>query len=276
LASPWLATVLAVEAGRPPIPADLRRLIVSMAGADPTWCEERIANELLLKLGLVVSPRTVGRYLRHLRPSGSGRPSQRWATFVRNHAQALLASDFFIVVTARFDIIYVFVVLEVSTRRIAHWNVTAHPTADWTVQQFRVAITSESTHRILIHDRDAIYAPSVDRAVEAMGLRVLKTPVRTPQANAFCERVIGTMRRECLDWLIPFTERHLRHLLREWIAHYNRGRPNTSLGPNFPDQSTDLRPPKPCGHQLPCRHRVAATPILGGLHHEYRLEREAA
>jgi transposase InsO family protein len=116
----------------------------------------------------------------------------------------------------------------------------------------------------------------VDRAVEAMGLRVLKTPVRRPQANAFCERVIGTMRRECLDWLIPFNERHLRHLLREWIAHYNRGRPHTSLGPGFPDQSAGVPPPKPCGHQLPGRHGVAATPILGGLHHEYHLERAAA
>ena len=166
--------------------------------------------------------------------------------------------------------------LEVGTRRIVHWNVTAHPTADWTIQQFRVAITGETTHRFLIHDRDAIYAPAVDRAVEAMGLRVLKTPVRTPQANAFCERVIGTMRRECLDWLIPFNERHLRLFLREWISHYNRGRPHTSLGPGFPERSPEVPPPKPSGHRLPARHRVAATPILGGLHHEYRLEREAA
>lgn len=231
------------RSGRPPIPADLRRLIVSMARANPTWGEERITNELLLKLGLVVSPRIVGRYLRRLRPSGGGRHAQRWAAFVRNHAHALLACDFFLVVTARFQLVYVFVVLEVSTRRIVHWNATAHATAGWTVQQFRVAITGEATHRILIHDRDAIYAPTVDRAVEAMGLRVLKTPARTPQANAFCERVIGTMRRECLDWLIPFNERHLRLLLREWIGHYNRGRPHTSLGPGFPDRSTEVRRP---------------------------------
>jgi transposase InsO family protein len=262
--------------GRPPIPADLRRLIVAMARANPIWGEERIANELLMKLGLVVSPRTVGRYLRHRRPSGGGRHSQRWATFVRNHAQAVLACDFFIVVTARFRVVYVFVVLEISTRRIIHWNVTTHPTADWTVQQFRAALTDESAHRFLIHDRDAIYAPAVDRAVEAMGLHVLKTPLRTPQANAFCERVIGTMRRECLDWLIPLNERHLRLLLREWIGHYNRGRPHTSLGPGFPDRSTEVRRPTSSGHRIPGRRRVAATPILGGLHHEYRLECEAA
>ena len=262
--------------GRPPIPTDLRRLIVAMARANPTWGEERIANELLMKLGLAVSPRTVGRYLRHLRPSGGGRHSQRWAGFVRNHAQALLACDFLVVVTARFRVVYVFVVLEISTRRIVHWNVTAHPTSDWTVQQFRAALTDESAHRFLIHDRDAIYAPAVDRAVEAMGLRVLRTPVRTPQANAFCERVIGTMRRECLDWLIPFNEQHLRLLLREWIGHYNRGRPHTSLGPGFPDRAMEVRRPISSGHRIPGGRRVAATTILGGLHHEYRLEREAA
>jgi putative transposase len=183
--------------GRPIIPVDLQRLIVAMARANPTWGEERLANELRLKLGLTVSPRTIGRYLRHLRPPRGRRSAQRWATFVRNHAHAVLACDFFISVTGRFRILYVFVVLEVGTRRIAHWNVTAHPTAEWTIQQFRTAITGEAAHRFLIHDRDAIYAPAVDRAVASMGLRVLKTPMRTPQANAFCERLIGTIRREC-------------------------------------------------------------------------------
>jgi transposase InsO family protein len=262
--------------GRPPIPVDLQRLIVSMAGANPTWGEERIADELLLKLGLRVAPRTVGRYLRRLRPSRGGRPSQRWATFVRNHAHAVLACDFFITVTVRFQLLYVFVVLEVGTRRILHWNVTAHPTADWTIQQCRAAITGETTHRFLIHDRDAIYAPAVDGTTRSMGLRVLKTPVRTPQANAFCERVIGTIRRECLDWLIPFHERHLRGILRAWVTHYNRGRPHASLGPGIPEPPPTQIRPKPTGHRLPTGGRVIATPILTGLHHEYRLVREAA
>jgi hypothetical protein len=209
------------RAGRPPIPADLRQLIVTMARANPTWGEERIADELLLKLGLTVSPRTVGRYLRRLRPSRGGRPAQRWATFVRNHAHAVLACDCFLTITARFRVLYVFVVLDVGTRRIVHGNVTEHPTADWTIQQCRAVITGETAHRFLVHDREAIYAPAVDCAIRSMGLRVLKTPVRTPQANAFCERVIGTIRRECLDWLIPLHERHLRGILREWVAHYN-------------------------------------------------------
>jgi transposase InsO family protein len=185
--------------GRPPIPVDLRRLIVAMARADPTWGEERIADELRLKLGLAVSPRTIGRYLRQFRWPGGGRPSQRWTTFVRNQAHAVLACDFFITVTARFGLVYVFIVLEVGTRRIIHWNETEHPTADWTIQQFRAIVLGDQRQQFLIHDRDANYAATVDDAVSAMGLTVLKTPVRCPKANAFCERLIGTIRRECLD-----------------------------------------------------------------------------
>ena len=261
--------------GRPRIPRNLQQLIVAMARANPTWGEERIANELSLKLGLAVSPRTVGRYRARIGPPRDGQRSQQWSTFVKNHADAVLACDFCVTITAGFRLVYVFVVLEVGTRRILHWNTTEHPTADWTVQQFRAAITGEGAHRFLVHDRDAIYAPAVDAAVEAMGLRVLKTPARTPQANAFCERLIGTMRRECLDWLIPLNERHLRRILQEWVEHYNRGRPHLSLGPGLPDPSPDARRPEPCGHRLPSRHRVIAAPILGGLHHEYRLKRAA-
>jgi putative transposase len=262
--------------GRPPVPVDLRRLIVTMARANPTWREERIADELLLKLGLAVSARTVGRYLRDRRPPRGGRLSQRWATFVRNHARTMLACDFFVTVTARFRVVYVFVVLEVGTRRIVHWDVTEHPTADWTIQQFRMVITPETSHRFVLHDRDGIYAAGVDRAIASMGRRVLKTPVRTPQANAFCERLIGTMRRECLDWLIPLNERHLRWILGEWVIHYNRGRPHASLGPGIPNPSPELNRPVSTGHHLPERCRVVATPILNGLHHEYRLARKAA
>jgi transposase InsO family protein len=264
------------HAGRPPIPVDVQRLIIAMARANPTWGEERIADELLLKLGLTVSPRTVGRYLQRLRPSRGGRPAQRWATFVRNHAHAVLACDFFTTITVGFRVLYVFVVLDVGTRRIVHWNVTAHPTADWTIQQCRTAITGETPHRFLVHDRDAIYAPAVDGAIRSMGLRVLKTPVRTPQANAYCERLIGTIRRECLDWLIPFHERHLRAILRAWVTHYNRGRPHASLGPGIPEPSPALIQPKPTGHRLPPGGRVNATPVLNGLHHEYQLVRDAA
>jgi transposase InsO family protein len=262
--------------GRPPIPTNVQRLIATMAVANRTWGEERIANELRLKLGIRLSPRTVRRYMPS-RPPGKNPGTQAWSTFVRNHARCVLASDFFVVVTATFRILYVFVVLEVGTRRILHWNVTRHPTASWTAQQFRMIVRDDQAHRYVIHDRDTIYSEGVDRTLEAMGLRILKTPVRAPQANAFCERVIGTIRRECLDFMIPRSERHVRAILREWVRHYNRGRPHASLGPGIPEGSTvDALAGEPNGHLLPVGCRVAATPILDGLHHEYCLERQAA
>ena len=262
--------------GRPSVPADLQQLIAAMAGANLTWGEERIAAELLLKLGLRVSPRTVRRYMsRGGRPRECG-PSQQWSTFVRNHADAMLACDFFVTITTSFRTLYVFVLLEVGTRRIVHWNVTEHPTADWTVQQFRAAVPGDQPQRFLIHDRDSIYAAAVDGAVAAMGLTVLKTPVRCPQANAYCERLIGTIRRECLDWLIVLNERHLRLILTEWVTHYNRGRPHASLGPGIPDVPCDEASQPSNGHRIPNGHRVVAVSILAGLHHEYRLESLAA
>ena len=246
-----------------------------MARANATWGEERIAAELRLKLGLCVSPRTVRRYMpKHGRPRNRV-SSQRWSTFVRNHAGAMLACDFFITITAGFRTLYVFVVFDTGTRRIVHWNVTEHPTATWTVQQFRAMVPGDQPHRFLVHDRDSIYAAAVDDAVTAMGLTVLETPVRCPQANAFCERLIGTIRRECLDWLIVLHERHLRAVLREWVAHYNQGRPHASLGPGIPDVPPG-RLAQPNGHHIPAGHRVIAAPILAGLHHEYRLEPLAA
>ena len=153
--------------------------------------------------------------------------------------------------------------------------VPEHPTAEWTVQQFRGIVPGDQSQRFLIHDRDRIYLSTVDRAVEAMGLTVLKTPVRCPQANAFCERLIGTIRRECLDWLIVVHERHPRSVLQEWVAHYNQGRPHASLGPAIPAVPRD-RLARPNGHQIPAGHRVVAAPILAGLHHEYCLEELAA
>jgi transposase InsO family protein len=222
--------------GRPPIPADLQALIRRMARENPSWGEERIANELLLKLGLRVSPRTVRKYLP--KRSDHGRrphvPSQRWRTFVRNHAQAIVACDFCVVVTATFRLLYVLVVIEHATRRILHINATAHPTARWTMYQLREAIPADHTYRFIIHDRDTIFSQDLDQRVRHFGLRVLKTPPQSPQANALCERLLGTLRRECLNFLIPLTENHLRHLLHAWVRHYNEGRPHMSLGPGIP------------------------------------------
>jgi len=168
--------------GRPPIPADLQALIRRMARENPTWGQERIANELLLKLGLRVSPRTVRKYMPTPvdRKPGQRVSSQRWMTFVRNHAQAIVACDFCVVVTATFRLLYVFVVMEHATRRILHMNVTRHPTAPWTLQQLREAIPADHAYRFLLHDRDSIFSQQLDQSIRHLGLRVLKTPVRTP------------------------------------------------------------------------------------------------
>src|SRR5215467_9968580 len=159
--------------GRPPIPADLQALIRRMARENPMWDQERIANELLLKLGLRVSPRTVRKYM----PTPMDRKprqrvsSQRWMTFVRNHAQAIVACDFCVVVTATFRLLYVFVVMEHTTRRILHTNVTAHPTAAWTLQQLREALPDGHSYRFLLHDRDSIFSRELDQRIQHLVLK---------------------------------------------------------------------------------------------------------
>ena len=265
--------------GRPRIPKDLRQLILAMARDNPTWGQARIAAELRLKLGIQVSPRTVQKYL--LEDPKAGRrqavPSQRWMTFVRNHAQGMLACDFFVSVTVHFHILYVFVMMEVGSRSLVHFNVTSHPTAAWTLQQFRELLDNEQDYRFVIHDRDKIYSQDLDLAVRAMGARVLKTPFHSAQANSHCERLIGSLRRDCLDFLIPLNERHLRAILKEWKTHYCKARPHASLGPGLPEPRDGLPVPlQKQRHQVPADYQVRAKPILGGLHHEYRLEKIAA
>lgn len=266
------------RAGRPRLPKDIRQLIARMVEENPTWGQARVANELALKLGIRISPRTVRAYWPKQQDGRGPRrtSSQHWNSFVRNHARSLLACDFVAVVTARFRVLYVFVLMEIGTRRIVHFNVTAHPTAAWTLQQFREAVTSDHSYRFIIHDRDSIFSADLDEELKSsFGLRVLRTPVRAPKANAYCERLMGTMRRECLDFMIPFSEKHLRRLLQEWVAHYNQARPHASLGPGIP-QPSNLAVVPATGHMLPKDSRVAARSVLGGLHHEYCLEQLAA
>lgn len=256
--------------GRPAIPAQLQCLIRRMALENPRWGEERIANELLLKLGIQVSSRTVRKYMpRH--PPGRTRGDLRWSTFLRLHAEGILACDFCLAITASFRMLYVFVVIEHGSRCLVHCNVTAHPTAAWTLQQLREVGGLDHRYQFLLHDRDCIFSRELDESVQALGVRVLRSAPHCPKMNAICERVIGTLRRECLDWLVPLSESHLRNLLRAWIRHYNPGRPHMALGPGIPD------PPPTAILNSPSRHRrgesyaVQAQLILGGLHHEYRL-----
>jgi putative transposase len=261
--------------GRPPLPKNLKELIGAMARDNRTWGEERIANELSLKLGIHVAPRTVRKYLKSRKPPDCS--GERWSTFVRNHAAAIVACDFCVSITATFQILYVFVAMEIGSRRIVHFNVTDHPTAEWTIQQFREILADPHPYRIVVHDRDSIFSSPLDDALKDFGVRPIKTPVRAPKANAYCERLIGTIRRECLDYLIPINNRHLRLILREFIGHYNRGRPHSALGPGIPDllQSNNI-PGSGHRHKLPTGHRVTKDSVLAGLHHNYRLEKEAA
>jgi putative transposase len=208
------------------------------------------------------------------RPRGTS--GQRWSTFVRNQAKGIVACDFFVSVTATFRIVYVFVAMEIGSRRILHCNVTPHPSAEWTTQQFREFLAFDHPYRFVIHDRDAIFSSGLDAALKDFGIKVLRTPVRAPKANAYCERLIGTIRRECLDFLIPLSEAHLKRILREFVRHYNRGRPHSSLGPGIPEPPQAKVLPGPHRHKLPAGYRVRSTPVLGGLHQEYWLEREAA
>jgi putative transposase len=222
--------------GRPAIPAELQRLIRRMALENPRWGEERIANELLLKLGIEVSARTVRKYMpRH--PPGRTRGNLRWSTFLRLHAEGILACDFCLAITANFRMLYVFVVIEHGSRRLVH----------------------------------CIFSRELDQSVQALGVRVLRSAPRCPEMNAICERVVGTLRRECLDWLVPLSESHLRTLLRAWIRHYNRGRPHMVLGPGVPDPPPTTILKSSSRHRRGESYAVQAQTILGGLHHEYRL-----
>jgi transposase InsO family protein len=230
-----------------------------------------VRPETLIRLGLRVSPRTVRKYLPPP-PPGRPRGDQRWSTFLQNHARAIVACDFFVAVTSTFRVLYVFIVIEHHSRRLIHCNVTAHPSAQWTRQQLREALGYETRYEYLIHDRDCIFSADLDESVKRLGLRVLKSPARSPTANAICERVIGTIRRECLDWLIPLSEAHLRQALKAWMRHYNGGRPHMALGPGIPDPPQNLEQPLPkLRHRIRDWGSVHSTAILGGLHHEYSL-----
>jgi hypothetical protein len=217
--------------GRPRISAELRALIREMALSNASWGEERIANELLLKLGIRISPRTVRKYMPK-RPRRQPRGDQRWSTFVRNHASAILACDFCVVVTASFRLLYVLVVIEHQTRRIVHCNVTTHPTAAWTLQQLREAIPSDHRYRFLIHDGDGIFSPQLDGSIAHMGLPVLKTPPRSPKAKyyvSYCTSWVGLVLSGCgmglLLGILPgvFDRRMLAQRFIEAISFAGRG-----------------------------------------------------
>ncbi len=240
--------------GRPRLSAELGGLIGRISQENPLWGTERIRGELL-KLGIVVSNRSIRRYRwRRLRPGDH----QRWRTFLANQFRSICAADLFVVQTVSFRTLYVFFLIKHERRRLLHVNVTASPTAAWIWHQLREATPWDRQPQYLIHDRDAVYGDDFDGKLASLGIAGVRTPPRAPKANAVAERIVRTIRSECLDHLIVIDERHLRAVLTEFADFYNRDRPHRSLGLQSPLRSRVL-----------VHGRVVSRSVLGGLHHVY-------
>ena len=239
--------------GRPKLSADIRKLIRDISLGNPLWGAPRIHGELL-KLGIDVGQTTVAKYMaKNKRP-----PSQGWKTFLHNHADGIASIDLFVVPTISFRLLYGLLILKHGRREILRLSATAHPRAEWISQQLTEAYGWEEGQSYLVRDRDRVYGEVFIRRLRAMGIRDRPTAPRSPWQNGYCERLIGSIRRECLDHIVVFGERHLRHLLRVYANYYNRTRTHLSLNKDSPAS----RAIEPCGRILP-------VPILGGLHHRY-------
>ncbi len=240
--------------GRPAVLQDVRALIRELSTANPLWGAPRIHGELL-KLGIAVSQSTVAKYMRrHPRP-----PSQTWRTFLANHASQIMAADLFVVPTVTFRLLFVLVILGHDRRRIVHVAVTTHPTAAWTGQQLRNALPNYEVPAYLLHDRDASFA-AVSATIASMNIQAVRTAPRSPWQNAYVERVIGSIRRECLDHVIVVNAAGLQRVLTGYIAYYMQSRTHLALDKDPPIS----RPVMPSSVG-----RIVATPQVGGLHHRY-------
>ncbi|MCM3902761.1 MAG: integrase core domain-containing protein [Pyrinomonadaceae bacterium] len=251
----WRWKSRAGRVGRPRIDLEIRDLIRRMSHENPTWGVPRIQAELHL-LGYKVAESTVAKYrVRIHKP-----PSQTWKTFLRNHAHEIVAIDFFTVPTVTFNVLSGFFVLLHNRRQVVHFNATAHPTALWTAQQIIEAFPEVTIPRFLLRDRDSIYGEEFRSRVVRMGTEEVITTARSPWQNPYAERLIGSIRRECLNHLIVFNERQLRHILREYFAYYNEVRPHQSLERNAP-VARAVDPP--------AKGKIFSLPQVGGLHHRY-------
>lgn len=245
--------------GRPPVSPEVGALIRTMALSNPLWRAPRIHGELQ-KLGIEVSERTVSRVLRTIKRP----PSQSWKTFIRNHIGEIVAIDFFTVPTIRLRVLFVFLVIEHQRRKVLHFGVTEHPTAGWASQQVVEAFSEQEVKRYLIRDRDSIYGRDFRSRVQTLGQSEVITAPSSPWQNAYVERLIGSIRRECLDHGTILSQRHLRQLLKNYLAYYyHRSRTHLGLAKDAPEPRAILR-----------RGEIIAIPQVGGLHHRY--ERRAA
>jgi putative transposase len=241
--------------GRPAVAHEIRTLIRRMAAANPLWGAPRIHGELQ-KLGLDISQATVSKYVvRHRTP-----PSQTWRTFLRNHVGSLVSVDFFVVPTVLFRVLFVFVVLAHDRRRVLHVNVTEAPTAQWTAQQLAEAFPWETAPRYLLRDRDGVYGAVFASRAHALGIQEVTIAPRSPWQNPYVERLIGTLRRDCLDHIVVLNENHLRRLLRDYLLYYHHARTHLSL---------DKDAPEPRLVEHPDQGGIVEIPMVGGLHHRY-------
>jgi transposase InsO family protein len=227
-----------------------------MSQANPLWGAPRIHGELL-KLGIEVAQSTVAKYLYRPRKP----PSQTWRTFLTNHAEQMASIDFFVVPTATFRVLFVFVVLSHARRRVLHFQVTEHPSQEWTMQQMREAFPWDHGCRYLLRDRDAIYDADLVAMTKGMGMEEVITAPRSPWQNPYVERLIGSIRRECLDHIIVWNERSLRRTLRSYFAYYQRSRTHLALAKDAPESRVVEEPE---------RGRIVVIPQVGGLHHRYQ------
>ena len=242
-----------LRGGRPQIETDLRALIRQMSMENPLWGAPRIHGELL-KLGYEVAQSTVAKYMvKRRRP-----PSQGWRTFLRNHAPDIAAMDLFVVPTIGFDLLYAFVIVRLGRRELVWINVTANPTAEWIARQLTEAFPWDELPGYLIRDRDCIYGTIVTSRIRAMGIRDKPIAPASPWQNGFAERLIGSIRRECLDHFIVLGEAHLRRILRAYAIYYNDIRTHRSLDKDVPIS----RPVQRTGS-------ISSRKVLGGLHHHY-------
>ena len=240
--------------GRPHLSAEVRELIARISKENPRWGTERIRGELL-RLGIVVSNRSIRRYRWRRVRAGD---SQLWGTFLVNQLHGIWAADLLVVQTVSFRILYVFFLIRHERRELLHFNVTANPIAAWIWQQLLEATPWGRRPAHLLHDRDAVYGGDFDRKLADLDIAGVRTPPRALTANAVAERLVRTIRTECLDHLIVIDQQHLRAVLAEFADYYNRDRPHRSLG---------LWSPLPRG--IRTRGRVVSRPVLGGLHHVY-------
>jgi len=239
--------------GRPKVPFETRQLIRDMSLANPLWGAPRIHGELL-KLGIDVGQTSVAKYMaRQRRP-----PSRGWKTFLRNHTDGIASIDLFVVSTISFRLLYGLLILRHSRRRILWLGVTAQPTAEWIARQLTEACGWEPAPRYIVRDRDRVYGEVFTRRLRAMGIRDRPTAPRSPWQNGHTERLIGSIRRECLDHVVVFGERHLRHVLLSYMQYYNGARTHLSLNKDAP-----------VPRAVQAIGRILPTPILGGLHHQY-------